>query len=134
VRRTWAAVNRSSSAGELMAEIEGVLHAEVEYVNPPDAIERGTRRGLDGVKLAFENYYAGVGPDAAFEIEQLVERGDKVFVQGRIHGVGASRGAEVLGPGIAAIITLLDDLIYRMEWYWNRDEALAKFEGETGAG
>jgi hypothetical protein len=115
-----------------MPEIESLLHAEVEYVNPPDAIERGTRRGPDGIRLAFENYYEGVGPDAAFEIEELLERGDRVFVRGRIHGVGASRGLEVLGPGIAAIITIRDNLMYRMEWYWGKDAALAKFEAETG--
>ena len=133
VRRMWAAINRRSSADEVMTEIEALLHAEVEYVNPPDAIERGTRRGPDGVRLAFKNYYEGVGPDATFDIEELIERGDRVFVRGRIHGVGASRGTEVMGPGIAAIITIRDNRVYRMEWYWNKDEARAKFEGGTTA-
>jgi ketosteroid isomerase-like protein len=133
VRRSWDAINRSSSADEVMAEIGEFLHPDCEWVNPADALERGTRRGHDGVRLAFENYFAGAGPDAAFEIEELIERGDKVFVRGRLHGLGVSRGAEVLGPGIGAIITLRDSLIYRMEWYWDKDEALAKFEGAKPA-
>ena len=72
----------------------------------------------------------GCGPrsTAARLREELIERTDRVFVRGRIHGVGASRGIEVMGPGIAAIITIRDSRAYRMEWYWNKDEARAKFE------
>lgn len=130
VRRTWEAVNSGSSAEAIMAEIGELLHPEVEYVNPSDALETGTRKGPDGLRLAFENYLAGAGPDADFEIERLIERGSKVFAEGRLHGVGASRGLRVLGPGIAAIFTFRDGLIYRYEWYWDRAEALAKFEAE----
>jgi hypothetical protein len=100
-------------------------------VNPADALEVGTRRGVDGVRLAFENYLAGVGPDAVFEIERLIERPNKVFVRGRIHARGASSGVEVVGRGVGTITTFRDDLIYRIEWYWDKDEALARFEAEA---
>jgi ketosteroid isomerase-like protein len=131
VRRTWDAVNRHSSADALMAEIGGSFHDDVEFVNPPDALERGTRKGVDGMRLAFENFYAGAGPDAEFEFEHLTERGERVFAKGRLHGVGATRGMDVGGPGIAAITTMRDGLIYRVEWFWDKDLALAKFERET---
>lgn len=131
VRRAWGAVNRHSSADALLAEIGGLLHPEVEFVNPPDALERGTRKGLDGLRLAYTNYYAGAGPDAVFEIEELIERGDMVFARGHMHGVGAARGIDLMGPGIAAIITIRDSLLYRMEWYWDKDQAHAKFEAGT---
>jgi ketosteroid isomerase-like protein len=130
-RRSWDAINASSSADEVMAEIGGFLHPECEWVNPPDALERGTRHGHDGVRLAFENYYAGVGPDAVYEIDRLIARGDKVFISGRIHARGASSGIAVAGRGTGAILSFRDDLIYRMEWYWDQNEALAKFEDEA---
>jgi ketosteroid isomerase-like protein len=130
-RRCWDAINRGASADDVMAEIGDLLHADVEYVNPADALERGERRGAEGVRLAVANYLAGVGPDAEFEIEQLIERADKVFVRGRIHARGASSGIEVDGPGIGVITTLRDGLIFRMEWYWDKQEALSRFERET---
>lgn len=133
-RRSWDAISRSSSADEVMAEIGVLLHPECEWVNPADALERGTRRGHDGVKLAFENLFAGVGPDAVFEIDRLIERGDKVFVVARIRARGASSGIAVEGPVTGAILTFRDSLIYRMEWYWDQNEALARFEGDPAAG
>ena len=116
-----------------MADIGELLHPEVEFVNPPDALETGTRRGADGVQLALGNYLAGVG-DADFEIEQVIERGDKVYARGRLHGIGVSRGLDIPGGGTAAIYSFRDGLIYRMEWYWDERKALAKFEDETAAG
>jgi ketosteroid isomerase-like protein len=127
-RRFWDAINTSSSAEEILGQIGDLLHADVEYVNPADALERGIRRGHEGIGRAFENYLAGVGPDARFEIEALVERGDRVFVRGHIHARGASSGAEVEGPGIGTITTFRDGLVYRIEWFWDKDEALAEFE------
>ena len=131
VRRAWDAINGSRSADEAMAEIGELFHKEVEYVNPADALEQGTRRGVDGLRLVFANYLAGVGPEAVFEIEQLIERDDKVFVRGRIHARGASSGVEVDGPGIGMITSFRESLIHRIEWYWNKDEALARFEREA---
>jgi ketosteroid isomerase-like protein len=130
-RRSWDAVNRNTSADAVIAEIGELLHPDVEYVNPVDALETGDRRGVEGVRTALENYLAGVGPESTFEIEQVIERGNKVFVRGRIHARGASSGLEIDGPGIGMITTLRDGLIYRMEWHWDKDEALARFERET---
>ena len=45
VRRIYDVINRSDSVHEVMEELGELLDPEVEFVNPPDAIERGTRRG-----------------------------------------------------------------------------------------
>jgi ketosteroid isomerase-like protein len=129
VRRWFDAINRGSSADEVMAEIGDLLHADIAFVNPSDALEGGTRRGLDGIRTAVENYLAGIGPEGRFEIEQVIESGDEVFVRGRNHLRGVSSGIEVDGPGIGLIVTLRDGLIYRAEWSWDPDEALARFQG-----
>ena len=131
VRLAWTVINRGDSVDEIMAELGELLHPEVEYVNPADAIERGTRRGPGGVRAALENYLAGVGPAAVFEIEQLLERGNMVFVRGVIHARGTASGVEVDGPGIGIIYTIRDNLLYRVEWHWDKDEALARFEREA---
>ena len=78
VRRAWDAINRSKSADEVMAEIRELVHAEIEFVNPADALEQGTRRGAEGLRLALVSYLAG-----------------------------------------------------RIEWHWDTEEALAKFEREA---
>jgi ketosteroid isomerase-like protein len=128
VRRMWGAINGSDSVDVIMDEVESLLDPEVEYVNPDDAIERGTRHGVDGVREALENYLAGVGPTAVFEIEQLLERGDMVYVRGRIHARGSASGVEVDGPGVGIVHTIRDGRIYRTEWHWDKEEALARFE------
>ena len=133
VRRLFDAINEASSGDEVMAEIGAWLHTDVEFVNPADALEGGTRRGPDGIKTAIENYIAGIGPEGMFEIEQLVERGDTVFVRGRNHLRGVSSGIEVEGPGIGVIVAFRDNLMYRMEWSWDPDEVLKMFEGDRPA-
>ncbi len=84
-------------------------------------------------RTAIENYIAGIGPEGTFEIEQVVESGDEVFVRGRNHLRGMSSGIEVESPGIGLIITFRDGLIYRAEWSWDPDEALKTFEGDRPA-
>jgi ketosteroid isomerase-like protein len=133
VRRLFDAINGASSGDEVMGEMGAWLHPDVEFVNPADALESGTRRGPDGVKAAIENYIAGMGPEGAFEIEQLVESGDTVFVRGRNHLRGMSSGIEVDGPGVGLIVAFRDDLMYRMEWSWDADEVLKMFEGDRPA-
>lgn len=128
VRRAWGAINRNGSADGALADLEDLFDPEIEFVNPPDAVERGTRRGLEGMRAALANWYAGAGPEGRFEIQQLIERGNMVFVHGRTHAHGASSGAEVAGTGVGIVYTIRDRRIRRLEWHWDKDEALARFE------
>jgi ketosteroid isomerase-like protein len=133
VRRAWDAINGNESADSALADLEDLFDPEIEYVNPPDAVERGTRRGPEGMRAALESWYAGAGPQGRFEIQQLVERENMVFVRGRTHARGASSGIEVAGTGVGILYTLRDDRIWRLEWHWDQEEALARFErGEAG--
>jgi ketosteroid isomerase-like protein len=128
VRNAYDLFNRGASVDEVMPELEHLLDPEAEWVNPPDAIERGTRRGLDGWRTALENVLAGAGADARFAIEELLERGDQVFVRGFLRPRGTSSGVEVDGPMTGVIWTVRDGRICRVEWFYDLDEALAKFE------
>jgi ketosteroid isomerase-like protein len=126
-RRTVDIVNSSASADEAMTGLELHLHPEIEWVNPEDAIEGGTRRGLTGMRLMFENFFAGFGGESTTDVEEIEGRGDRALVVGRPHVRGESSGADVVGPQVGLIFTLEDGLITRVEWHYGVDEARARF-------
>jgi ketosteroid isomerase-like protein len=128
VRRVVEIISESGSADVAMAELEQLMHPEIEFVNPEDAIERGTRTGEAGIRTVLESFIAGAGGGATFELEQVRERGGRVFTVTRIHARGASSGVEVLGPPTGAIWTIRDGRIFRIEWHYDVDEALDRFE------
>lgn len=128
VRRAYEVINRSESVDAVMAGLEELTDPEVELVNPADAVEGGTRKGLAGMRTFFENFFAGAGNRATIELEQVSERGERVFVRARIHARGASSGAEAVSPSFGTIYTLRDGRLIRMEWHNDVDETLAEFE------
>jgi len=128
VRRAYEVINRSESVDAVMAGLEELTDPEVELVNPADAVEPGTRKGLPGMRTYFENFFAGVGNRATIELEQVSERGERVFVRARIHARGAASGAEPVGTPIGIIHTLRDGRLIRMGWHNDVDEALVEFK------
>jgi hypothetical protein len=108
VRRFIEVVNRSESVDEAMAEFEDLLHPEIEFVNPAEAIEGGTRVGLAGIRTAAENFVEGAGRAATVQLEQVYERDERVLVRFRIHARGASSGAEAVGPPGSILFTIRD--------------------------
>lgn len=128
VRRAFEVMNRSESADAVMAELEELMDPEIEWVNPVDAIESGTRRGLAGIRTALENFYAGAGGGATWELQEVQERGGRVFTRASLHVKGASSGVEAVGPPIGAVSTIREGRLIRMEWHFNPDEAFAEFE------
>jgi len=129
VRRFGEVMNQADSVDAVMAEIEQFMDPEIEFVNPADAIDgSGTRRGIAGMRIAVENFVAGAGAGATVEVEELEERGDRVFVQGRVHVKGAASGAEVVGPPVGSIYTFRDGRILRIEWHYDVAKARAAFD------
>ena len=57
---------------------------DVEYVNPPTAIEPGVRSGRDEVGLVFRKQCAGLGPDARQEIDETHALGEDIVTTGAI--------------------------------------------------
>jgi hypothetical protein len=80
------------------------------------------------MRTALENFYAGAGGGATIELEEVRECGERVFVRTRIHARGASSGAEAVGPPTGAVFAIREARILRMEWHYDVNEALAKFE------
>jgi ketosteroid isomerase-like protein len=100
----------------------GLLDADIEWVNPPDAVERGTRRGVDAFGAAADavsDTFEGVG----VYIDEMLDAGDRVVVLATLHGRGRGSGAD-LERRQGYIWTVRDGKATRFEWFTTPDEAL----------
>ena len=99
-----------------------LLDDEAEWVNPPDAVEGGTRRGFDAFNDAIASVFAAW--DAGHvDADRVIEDGDMVVALGALRG-------HIRGPGMAVeaqhgqIWTFRDGRVIRMQWCNTHTEAL----------
>jgi ketosteroid isomerase-like protein len=100
----------------------GLLDPEIEWVNPPDAVEPGTRRGVESFGAAagsISDTFDRLGVD----IDEMLDAGDRVVVLATLRGRGRSSGAG-LDSRQGYIWTLRDGKATRFEWFNSPDEAL----------
>ena len=100
----------------------GLLDPDIEWVNPPDAVERGTRHGLDSFGTAAESV-ADTFEGVAVDIDEMLDAGDRVVVLATLHGRGRGSGADVERRQ-GYIWTLRDGKATRFEWFNTPGEAL----------
>lgn len=99
-----------------------VLADDAEWVNPPDAVEGGTRRGFDAFNDAIANVFAA-WDDVHFDTERVIEDGDTIVALGALRG-------HIRGPGMAVeaphgqIWTFRNGRVIRMQWCNTHAEAL----------
>jgi ketosteroid isomerase-like protein len=106
-------------------EIEEALRyvrSDGEWVNPENAMEPGTRRGLDGVRTALTALRDSFA-DLRFDISQMVDLGDRVLVTGTFSGVGRASGAGFGPQTFGSVVTLAHGKVQRYQWYLTPDEA-----------
>jgi len=69
-------------------EIEPVLEItsdDFEYVNPPNAVEPGVRRGPEGIRHVMQAQWDALGEDARLEIDRIhPPEGDQLIAQGNV--------------------------------------------------
>ena len=111
VRALYAAWARGESVRDLVAE-------DLEYVNPPNAVEGGTKRGRRFLVGVLDVY-----PDFRVEPERYEDLGDEVLVIGTARGTSAS-GLETRWQQ-GYIWTVRDGVIVRFRWFNDPAEALA---------
>ena len=100
----------------------GLLDPDIEWVNPPDAVERGTRHGLEAFGSAADSVsdtFEGVGLD----IDEMLDAGDRVVVLATLHGRGRGSGAD-LERRQGYVWTLRDGKATRFEWFTSPEAAL----------
>ena len=108
--------------GDLEAALE-TLAPDVEFVNPPYAVEPGTRYGHEGFGRALDRLQETVDI-ATVDVEELANAGDRVVAVVRATGRGRGTGIPV-DTRIVHVWTLRDGLIARLEWFLDADEGYA---------
>jgi len=100
-----------------------LVEANIEFVNPPDAIEPGTRRGtaeLEGAGRAVAEAF----DEAEHTPERYFDGGDVVVVDVLFRGRGATSGADMTQRE-AHTWTFSDGALVRFEWGRDLGRALA---------
>jgi ketosteroid isomerase-like protein len=111
VRAIYDAWLKGESARDL-------IDPEVEYVNPPDAVEKGVRRGrraFGGIRDAYE--------DVRVEPLRYLDAGDDVVVIARVTGRGRGSGIEIEWQH-GYIWTIRDGKGVRFRWFNKPEQAL----------
>jgi ketosteroid isomerase-like protein len=111
VRSIYGAWLQGESAGSR-------IDPEIEYVNPPDAVETGTRRGrkaFAGIRDAYD--------DVRVEPEELIDAGDdEVVVIARVTGKGHGSGVEI-DRRQGYVWTIRDGKAIRFRWFNDPEQA-----------
>jgi ketosteroid isomerase-like protein len=117
---------RDGYAAWFGGDLEGALesfHPDATYVNPPEALEGGTRHGREGLATAWGRMHDQFEFDGAQIDEVLAADERTVLVFLTVRGRGRVSGAPVEGR-MAHVLRLDGDLITSVEWYSAREQAL----------
>src|SRR5687767_8878811 len=85
-----------------------------EYVNPPNAVEPGVRRGADGLELVVSKQWAALGPGGRVEIDRMHHLGDQVVAETRLSREMPGSTARLEVKAVVRL-TFSQDLLSRME-------------------
>ena len=117
VRRIHEAWNRNESPIKL-----GLIAPDVEYVNSPEALEPGTRRGHEGWRKAVSSLFDSYA-SVQIDVERVLDLGDRVLVLGVFRTKGRESGMD-LATAQGYLWTLRDGQAVRMEWFPDQKRAL----------
>jgi ketosteroid isomerase-like protein len=95
---------------------------DIEYVNPPYAVEPGIRRGPAEVAQALRRAHELFGAPR-YVVDRLFDCGDSVVAAVSFHAHGRGSESEAVQEAVHTW-TLRDGRIGRFEWGFDRDEAL----------
>jgi ketosteroid isomerase-like protein len=95
---------------------------DVEWVNPDNAMEPGTRRGLSGLRTAFTALRDSFA-ELSFEISEMVDLEERVLVTGTFSGVGRASKAAFGPRAFGSVVTLANGKLQRYQWHLSGDEA-----------
>jgi ketosteroid isomerase-like protein len=98
------------------------LAEEVEWVNPEDAVEPGTRTGVGSFNEALRSIF-DAWEDFRFEVHRVIDSGDEVLALGQISVRGRATGIEVAQPH-GQIWEFRDGRVVRLRWFTSHREAL----------
>jgi ketosteroid isomerase-like protein len=102
--------------------VPALMDPDIEYVNPPYAVEPGTRRGYDGFAIAAEAIRA-VYPTRRFEPLAFYAARDRVAVRVKVVARGVGSSVEVDAER-GYVFDVRDGKVIRFAWFNESLEAL----------
>ena len=104
------------------------MSPDVEWVTPPEDLDRGTYRGYEGVEEFWAQWRASVG-QLGFEIEEMEDIGGHVIVTARRSGKGEHSGLEI-SDRVVQVFAFEGDTCVRVHEYYDRAQALREIGAE----
>jgi ketosteroid isomerase-like protein len=95
---------------------------DIEWVEDPRRADRRTYRGHEGVRESWERWLENFD-EYGFEIERIVDCGEKVLSIAREEGRGTASGATI-GQRIYGVYSFRDGKISRYEEFYEKRDAL----------
>ena len=111
---------------------DGLLDEDVEWVNAPEAVEPGTRRGIRAFEAAAANVVESF-ENVRLEVDELIPYGDEVLMMGTLVVRGRESTAE-LRQRIGQLWTLHQGRALRVELSTDPERTRATLEGERAPG
>jgi ketosteroid isomerase-like protein len=99
-----------------------LMDPDIEYVNPPYAVEPGTRRGYEGFAIAAQAILT-VYPNRRFEPLEFHDAGNRVAVRARVIARGVGSSVEV-DTERGYVFDVRDAKVVRFAWFNDPLEAL----------
>jgi ketosteroid isomerase-like protein len=116
VARGAAAFNRRDFELALLG-----LDPEIEWVEDPRRADGRIYRGHEGVRESFERWLENF-EEYEFEVEWMVDCGDKILVYGREEGRGSLSGGTI-SQRIYTVHTFRDGKVARYEEFYDEQDA-----------
>jgi ketosteroid isomerase-like protein len=102
--------------------VPALMDPDIEYVNPPYAVEPGTRQGYEGFAIAAQNI-RNVYPTRRFEPLEFWDAQNRVAVRARVVASGVGSSVEV-DVERGYVFEVRDGKVVRYAWFNEPREAL----------
>jgi ketosteroid isomerase-like protein len=106
--------------------IQQICDPEIEWVEDPKRADGRTYRGHEGVLESFKQWFEQFD-EYEFELEQVVDCGDRVLVTAREQGRGATSRAPV-SARLYQVLTFRDGKVLRYQEFYDEQAALEAAE------
>jgi uncharacterized protein len=117
VRQIYASWGPGSSPAD-----SNLLHPDIEWVNPSDALEPGTRTGIEAFTSITDELDDTIR-DFRMEVERYIDAGDRVVVIATMRGYGGTSGIEIQRRH-GSVWTIRECRAVRFQWFYEPNEAL----------
>jgi ketosteroid isomerase-like protein len=113
---------RAMESGDLDQIVAGA-DPQVEFVNPPYALEPGTRTGPEGLRAGLAGMLDAF-EELRVDVDRYIDLDQRVVALGSFSGRGRGSGAQFSPQPFGLVFSFRDGRLVRYEWYWKPSDAL----------